>query len=707
MTIISTVILSVSIQLHGTDKNSSNHSQERIKKLITQLGDAKFATREDATIKLISLGYYARTEVQRSLNSKDPEVRMRLKRIWKEINWNSFPGAQKDVKELLAKMQPIGSDYPEWEMIAKKYGAKLLLMILELNEKDDYRKQALNVLKARLKTKNSNSIATYIQTSPKKDQITAMITSFRFDKIDKSESEKLLNIFYILNMKQDVLQIASSIWRESKATNIPPEIMDYFKDNEFTNQAFETLHHRLDKSETSSLNDWQIGFFAKIAKEIKRTDLIKDLLNEMDYNITDKTAIIYLSEILISIKLYNEALNILSELHTPKGIYLRAVAYNNAGEKQKAAQLIKLLDSKLTSEKNCFAVADEMDKFKDVRAVTILHKILKMKPDNSVYDANARFRLAEFYSSKGKYAKAADMMEQGMKQMKGLFTMTINGQIYSGKEAKERSLAKIADLRAQEKGGAELWYNAIRAIRRNEDKKALKLFEDFIKNNPEYHRTYYLRSIILLRKKENENAIKELSKAISHTPQTNLSMKTQYILEKAIIERKNECYDAAIKTLKEAVKLNPTNENYLMMLAMTTFYTGYYKKAAELYSKCSELNPKDLYAPLWEFIAMKKLNLSPEKEFAKFADTINGDKWPIPIIRYYANTSTREECIKAANSANKKRENEKKCEAYYFIGAYLQGLGEDEKATKMFKKCIKGNITNFREHKAAIIELAK
>ena len=75
-----------------------------------------------------------------------------------------------------------------------------------------------------------------------------------------------------------------------------------------------------------------------------------------------------------------------------------------------------------------------------------------------------------------------------------------------------------------------------------------------------------------------------------------------------------------------------------------------------------------------------------------------GNEWPVPIIKYYAGLITLEKCLKATIDADKNRENEKKCEVYYFIGELMLLNKKKKEAIEYFNKCIKCEIPDFREH---------
>ncbi|OHB71990.1 MAG: hypothetical protein A2W23_03305 [Planctomycetes bacterium RBG_16_43_13] len=59
--------------------------EEHIQKLIKDLGDNDFKTRESATTELAEIGTPAKRYLEEALKSKDPEVKLRAKKIFKEI----------------------------------------------------------------------------------------------------------------------------------------------------------------------------------------------------------------------------------------------------------------------------------------------------------------------------------------------------------------------------------------------------------------------------------------------------------------------------------------------------------------------------------------------------------------------------------------------------------------------------------------------
>ena len=90
--------------------------------------------------------------------------------------------------------------------------------------------------------------------------------------------------------------------------------------------------------------------------------------------------------------------------------------------------------------------------------------------------------------------------------------------------------------------------------------------------------------------------------------------------------------------------------------------------------------------------------------------------WAAPVVLFYAGRLSEPDVLAAAVDPDAKIDNERKCEAYYYLGvAYLLNLGGvsgDEptrwaKAREYFEKSIATGVTNFVEYRAAQAELER
>jgi len=321
-----------------------------------------------------------------------------------------------------------------------------------------------------------------------------------------------------------------------------------------------------------------------------------------------------------------------------------------------------------------------------------------MEPHDSIFDSNARSRLGAYYETKGEYGKAADLLEKGLESMEHSVWNVDQVPSEFGKAVEGSLKIRIANLREQEKGGAEIWYHAVKAMNKSENKKAVEGFRKFIENNPRYPWTYFNISVILESQRKFEEAISYIDKGIKLVNKDHPGFKIQFLLKKIFLLSMQKKYDETIAELKKAVDLDPENSEVFSMLAMNTYYTKDFKKSAELFARNYAMDPEDLYTQLWIYICLCKIDRDPNPEFANFAKKLKGNKWPVPIIRYYADLIPIEKLIRATTDADKKRENEKKCEAYYFIGELMLLNEKKKEAIEYFEKCIKCDIPDFREH---------
>lgn len=117
------------------------------------------------------------------------------------------------------------------------------------------------------------------------------------------------------------------------------------------------------------------------------------------------------------------------------------------------------------------------------------------------------------------------------------------------------------------------------------------------------------------------------------------------------------------------------------------------------------MKPHDLYGVIWRFNALKHLNLSPEKDLVLFAESLSSQRWPRPVIDFYCGDISADELLEKAVSKKSKRDNEMKCEAYYYIGEQLFLAGKTVQSSVYFKKCLACGIEGFLETKCATIRL--
>lgn len=85
-------------------------SQQEIKAAVKRLGAESFKERQKASDFLWRQGIAARTALEAAKGSKDPEIRMRVKKVLKKINTGIFPDTPADLAKKLEKYDDLSSE---------------------------------------------------------------------------------------------------------------------------------------------------------------------------------------------------------------------------------------------------------------------------------------------------------------------------------------------------------------------------------------------------------------------------------------------------------------------------------------------------------------------------------------------------------------------------------------------------------------------
>jgi lipoprotein NlpI len=173
-----------------------------------------------------------------------------------------------------------------------------------------------------------------------------------------------------------------------------------------------------------------------------------------------------------------------------------------------------------------------------------------------------------------------------------------------------------------------------------------------------------------------------------------------------VVLQEKRMFEKALACFEKTVEIRPDDPIPYSMAAFAAFYAGNYDKAIRLFDKELEMGGDEVkYAWIWRHIAKMKLGLD-DKKFASFAESLEFDgEWPSPVISFYAGTMSKRRCMEMAADRDPKRDKEKKCEAYYYIGEMELAKGDREEAEKLFEKCLECGIRDFRETLASKIRV--
>jgi hypothetical protein len=168
----------------------------------------------------------------------------------------------------------------------------------------------------------------------------------------------------------------------------------------------------------------------------------------------------------------------------------------------------------------------------------------------------------------------------------------------------------------------------------------------------------------------------------------------------------------------EFVPVGPDVPSTNMLDPYADFYAGRHQEAARALAELAKPLP-DNYTPcLFYFLALHRSGRTEEARtfLAGITGAFPVQRWPGPVVQFYAGRLTDAEVLKAAASADPKTDKEQRCEAYYYLGmAYLLTLGDvraggqgaASKAREYLEQCVATGVTDFVEYRAARAELER
>ncbi|MCK5844618.1 MAG: tetratricopeptide repeat protein [Victivallales bacterium] len=679
-------------------------SKKEIAKLAEKLGAAKFAEREAATKRLAELGYYARNAVRDVLKSKDPEVRKRAERIWGTIRWAVFPGAGPDIGKFVSKLDSgsLNASDDDWRKHVTKYSVAILPLLLDMNANAKTALYARSGLTTLVATTSPAKIADAISASKQREKLERMLDDLKIKGLPSTTIENLLAVLGKLGKKFEIVDKTASLWRLGR--KIPSfEATDRLLNDEKTAEAiYDKAVLAFNGAPPSLDKDWKLCFYLSEAVKRKRSKLMERFFKELDYHPTRKRLNLFIAENLLRLSLPALALEQLSGNWSSTATYLRLAAAHKMGDDDKAGKLKKLLLDEIEGDNaKTYAVANLAAKFEDPLSSKLYAKILK-SPKHDIYVMNAMLRLAAAAEKSGDYAKAVSLYKKALPHahVSGPISKLRNGTSLKGYLRERYALAKSV-LR----GGVANWNRGLDALRSKKYKEALKYFDAFILRNPTFALAYSNKAVALEKLGRDKEALDELDIALNVPDCKTEALQIRCIFRKARILQKTKRYDSVVELLGKYIKKHPKTSSLYSSLGFNAYFAGKYGKSAEAFKLYRQMKPNDVYAALWRFNAVKQLKLDPKPAFAKFADTLTVRSWPWPVVEFYAGKTTAAQCLAAAESVDSKRDNETKCEAYFYIAESFYLAGKHGEATEYYRKCLNCHIPDFLETKEAAVRL--
>jgi lipoprotein NlpI len=203
-----------------------------------------------------------------------------------------------------------------------------------------------------------------------------------------------------------------------------------------------------------------------------------------------------------------------------------------------------------------------------------------------------------------------------------------------------------------------------------------------------------------------DKALPYCNRAIDSGELIDRNLATIYYYRASIYAYKKD-YKRAIPDYEEATRRDPSLTQAHNARGFARFFLGQYEAAAKDFQESAEWKPDDVYTLLWRYIMQARSGGEAANNLERWTKGKDFSDWPGDLISLYRGKISAQEALKAADDSNPKRQREKKCEAYFYIGQLLLTQGKKAEAVKMLRAAVAANITEFVEYEAAKVELKR
>ena len=167
-------------------------------------------------------------------------------------------------------------------------------------------------------------------------------------------------------------------------------------------------------------------------------------------------------------------------------------------------------------------------------------------------------------------------------------------------------------------------------------------------------------------------------------------------------------YDRAIQDLDQAVPLYRSDISAVSIRGHIRFYQVQFAAAVPDLQRALRAEPRNLYRSLRLYLARSRSGIDARDDLVRATATeFDPEIWPGPIVVMYLGQIGSQAVLDAAADPNPRRQREKQCEAYFYIGQQLLIQGNKSQAVKMFQAAVATGMSNFIEYDGAKAELKR
>ncbi|OTQ59802.1 lipoprotein NlpI [Gilliamella sp. A7] len=168
-------------------------------------------------------------------------------------------------------------------------------------------------------------------------------------------------------------------------------------------------------------------------------------------------------------------------------------------------------------------------------------------------------------------------------------------------------------------------------------------------------------------------------------------------------------FDNAMMAFNTTLEIDSSYAFAYLNRAIALYRTGHYQAAQLDAQKFYQYDVNEPIRVLWLYLIEKEVNKQTAlTQLQKRYDKLNDRKsYGSDIIAFYLGNISESKLMQNLQQGveNDRQLAERLCEAYFYLGKYYLGKGNNERAKILFKYALANNIYNFVEHQQALYEI--
>lgn len=386
--------------------------------LIARLSADAGADRDAAERELLAMGVNARAAVRAAMNTaEDPEVVMRLTRLWGHLRWQVLPRFTSDDAENLQRA--LGTEDPAtpWQKAMDVHGADLVRVIIEMQNSPGQTASALRSMGFLLQRFPPVDVARAIALGMREqdgESYRALLRSATESSMDVALLSRLAEVEVYLWMYPEAFETSRAAYRRGNEDAVATAV-----DALRRGGLEEEIPRRLEAwaAPNQGATDGRDALFlVRIAQAMKRPEWVRGRLSSLSAGSCDPKSHAEIIRSCIGLQLREDAERILARPpRTATTVYLLSRVKIGDGKDDDArrirAEAVELAEKDEAPDAALYQLAETAEFFGE-SAEDVWATLLKTAPRDSVYGANAALRLARLYDVKGDTDRALELYER-------------------------------------------------------------------------------------------------------------------------------------------------------------------------------------------------------------------------------------------------------------------------------------------------------